>query len=163
MITTRELEYAVYQKFYKSTKGILVRSLAGMVVNHEADILLVSKNLYLTEIEIKISISDLRKEANKKHNHIDPKIKRLYFLVPTTILGNAIKLIPKDYGILEAYRTVRDTISIREVREPKVNKEAIKISQDELINIYRLQSLRYWETLNQNNKLLRRIKQCIKT
>lgn len=161
-MTTRELEYAIYEKFYKSTKAILVRSLAGMVVNHEADILLVSKNLYLTEIEIKISISDLKKETKKKHNHQDPKIKRLYFLVPTTILRNAIKLIPEDCGILGAYRTIRDTISIRVVREPKVNKEAVKISQDELVNIYRLQSLRYWETLNQNNKLTRRMKQCIK-
>ena len=45
------------------------------IVNHECDMLIVTKNRYLTEVEIKISLSDLKADFKKKHQHKDKNIK----------------------------------------------------------------------------------------
>lgn len=116
------------------------------IVNHECDMLIVTKNRYLTEVEIKISLSDLKADFKKEHQHKDENIKNFYYAFPEEIKEKALELIPKDCGILIAVKK-ECGIPYRKIecyRKPKINKEAKPINDIVLSRIYRLGYLRYW-------------------
>ena len=118
------------------------------IVNHECDMLIVSKNQYLTEVEIKISLSDLRADFKKEHQHKDENIKNFYYAFPEEMKEKAIKLIPEKAGILIAVKKhLNSGYEYRDIecyRKPKINKEAKPINDIVLSRIYRLGYLRYW-------------------
>jgi len=94
-ITTEQMELLVYDFFEKSSLVVVPRfdSMNGCyyeddtsifkrkyvrIVDHECDILSVSKKMFLREIEIKVSVSDFKADFKKKHNH-SGNIKNFYF------------------------------------------------------------------------------------
>lgn len=116
------------------------------IVNHECDMLIVSKNCYLTEVEIKISLSDLKADFKKEHQHKDENIKNFYYAFPAEMKEKALELIPKNCGVLIAVKK-ECGIPYRKIecyRKPKINKEAKPINDIVLSKIYRLGYLRYW-------------------
>jgi len=54
-------------------------------LNHEADLLIVSKAGYLTEVEIKRTWADFKADFKKKHTHYDSKLSHFYYAVPEKI------------------------------------------------------------------------------
>jgi hypothetical protein len=72
----------------------------GLGLRHEADLISVDSKLRFTEIEIKISKSDLRADFKKGHNHSHPLITRLFYAVPEKLVPLAIELVPKKCGII---------------------------------------------------------------
>ena len=118
------------------------------IVNHECDMLIVTKNHYLTEVEIKISLSDLKADFKKKHQHKDENIKNFYYAFPAEMKEKAIELIPEEAGILIAIKKhLNSGYEYRDIecyRKPKINKEAKPINDIVLSKIYRLGYLRYW-------------------
>jgi len=51
-------------------------------IHHEADLLWINKNDYLTEIEIKINYNDFLKDFTKKENHMTPFTRSIYYAFP---------------------------------------------------------------------------------
>jgi len=66
---------------------------------HECDLLCLSKSGYATEVELKISRSDLLADKKKKHQHKSAKIKYLYFAVPYYLKETALECIPERAGL----------------------------------------------------------------
>lgn len=59
----------------------------SLFINHECDMLVLSKSGYLTEIEIKRSWSDFKADFKKKHSHESADlIKSFYYCIPLSIL-----------------------------------------------------------------------------
>ena len=159
-MTTSEMEKLIYLYFQESSL-VIVPKISGNnwwldtesdpitwknIVNHECDMLIVSKKCYLTEVEIKISLSDLKADFKKKHQHKDENIKNFYYAFPTEMKEKALELIPKECGILIAVKK-EPGIPYRKIecyRKPKINKEAKPINDIVLSKIYRLGYLRYW-------------------
>jgi hypothetical protein len=159
-MTTPEMEKLVYWYFQDSSL-VIVPKISGnnwwldtetdpmiwrSIVNHECDMLIVTKNHYLTEVEIKISLSDLKADFKKKHQHKDENIKKFYYAFPAEMKEKALELIPKECGILIAVKK-EPGIPYRKIecyRKPKINKEAKPINDIVLSKIYRLGYLRYW-------------------
>lgn len=157
-IKTKEIEYALFNKFF-GRYPLITTNITGSsgVVNHECDLLMVSKNNYLTEVEIKISKEDLKKDFEKWHGHRDKRIKYQYFAMPYE-MRKYIDLIPEEFGIFLIQKdTIRDSfcrkIPIRktmykvyEWRKASKNKifEGYKVSEENLMNLYRLSAMRYW-------------------
>ena len=117
-MTTPEMEKLVYWYFQDSSL-VIVPKISGnnwlldtetdpmiwrSIVNHECDMLIVTKNHYLTEVEIKISLSDLKADFKKKHQHKDENIKKFYYAFPAEMKEKALELIPKECGILIAVK-----------------------------------------------------------
>lgn len=159
-MTTPEMEKLIYWYFEKSSL-VIVPKVSGNnwwfdsetmiwknIVNHECDILIVSKNQYLTEVEIKISLSDLKADFKKEHQHKDENIKNFYYAFPEEMKDKAIELIPEEVGILIAVKKhLNSGYEYRDIecyRKPKINKEAKPINDIVLSRIYRLGYLRYW-------------------
>ena len=84
--------------------------------------LALNKSGYATEVEIKVSVSDLKKDIHKKHAHIGgtwgrgiDKIKYLFFAIPEAIYNTeTIDMIPEKHrknvlGGLWNHDTIEDT------------------------------------------------------
>ena len=159
-MTTSEMEKLIYWYFQDSSL-VIVPKVSGNnwwfdsetmlwknIVNHECDMLIISKKCYLTEVEIKISLSDLKADFKKKHQHKDENIKNFYYAFPEEMKAKAVELIPEEAGILIAVKKhLNDGYEYREIkcyRKPKINKLAKPINDIVLSKIYRLGYLRYW-------------------
>lgn len=157
-MTTPEMEKLIYTYFESGSLAIIPKVTKNNgwldteimiwknIVNHECDMLIVTKNRYLTEVEIKISLSDLKADFKKEHQHKDENIKNFYYAFPEEMKEKALELIPKDCGILIAVKK-ECGIPYRKIecyRKPKINKEAKPINDIVLSKIYRLGYLRYW-------------------
>lgn len=66
-------------------QNIVVPNVDWGFLNHEADLLVMSKRRYLTEIEIKRSWSDFLADFSKEHHHYDSKLSHFYYAVPVSI------------------------------------------------------------------------------
>lgn len=67
---------------------------------HECDMLALDKQGRFTEIEIKISASDLKADFKKEHGHKSSFISRLFYAMPIELCEKYQDLIPKECGII---------------------------------------------------------------
>jgi putative uncharacterized protein FNV0627 len=161
-ITTQQMELLIYNYFEKSsivivpkftknnavkykdeTKRLGYRS--ENIVSHECDILSVTKNNYLREIEIKISVSDFKADFKKKHNH-EGNIRQFYYAVPYYVLDDIKDLVPEHAGILVAEYNINlsESWQLKKHKKSIDNKSAKPIDEKMLNEIFRIGYLKYW-------------------
>ncbi len=153
-ITTPEMECALANWLNYRANLIVPNVYWGMTGFHECDLLVVSKAGYLTEIEIKVTKSDLRADKKKWHGHRSLRIKRLFFALPD-YLEHCVDLVPERAGII----LVRPEGNVpgvypyhprcRATRPAQRNKDAGKISEADRYKIARLGALRIWNLKRQ--------------
>ena len=91
--TLYEIEVALSKtdsfNFVKNIVAFNVNGLGqSLLIQHECDMLVLSKSGYLTEIEIKRSWEDFKADFKKKHTHNNMGIiKNFYYCVPLSILN----------------------------------------------------------------------------
>ena len=90
-LSLNQIECAL-AKYFDIRKNIIVCNVYFGLLKYEADMLVMNKTGYLTEIEIKRSLSDLKADFSKKHKHNDKKIKAFYYCVPIALLDDCINL-----------------------------------------------------------------------
>ena len=71
----------------------------GLLGNMEADLLCYNGEKF-TEVEIKISASDLKADFKKKHGHQHKYISRLIYAMPLKLCEKYADIIPKEHGII---------------------------------------------------------------
>ena len=135
-MTTFEIEIAL-MKYIGPRKNIVIPNVSWGFNMHECDLLVVSGAGYLTEVEIKISAADLKKDVGKTHGHWDDRIKYLYFAIPEKLKTHT-EYIPQRAGVL----LVNDKKRVVKIRDAVKNKNCMKMSSAELITLYRLGCLR---------------------
>ncbi len=160
-LNTIQLEVAVYNHYWRKTFAILDKIYIG---SHECDILLIQNNQYITEVELKISIQDLKRDFKKKvyndhpifkswkiektKKNIKKLIRKKYYCVPKELYNKHIllieELIPKEHGILLGFKSKNGNLCIIEKRKPQINITATKLINSELINLLRCQTHRIW-------------------
>lgn len=149
-LTTHEIECRV-AGFFNYRQNIVVPNISWGMGIHECDLLIVRNSGYGIEVEIKISKSDLKKDREKQHQHISNKIKELWFAIPD-YLKDCTEFIPERAGILVLDRDVyygRVYINLRILRKAKVNKSAVRFTDQERMKIAHLGTMRIWN-LKQN-------------
>lgn len=134
--TTGEVELAI-ARYYDWTKNYIVPNTT--MFGYEIDLLIVSKSGYGTEVEIKVSKGDLRKDAKKYHHHFNHRIKYLWFAMPYTLM-NCVDLVPERAGIY----LVGENGVVNIHRQASVNKDAIKWDDKNIIKLLRLAAMRIW-------------------
>ena len=132
----------------------------GLGFRYELDVLVVTPSGWATEIEIKVSVTDLKADQKKTHGHRSNKIKYLYFAVPEKLQAQALELIPERAGLfiirpdLEPYEYRKTEI----VKPPITNKSARKITTAERIKLSELATMRIWSLKKRVYELQRRPK-----
>ena len=112
----------------------------GLDLNYEADIVVLTKAGYATEIEIKTSLPDLKKDREKKHNHNSNKFKYLYFCFPEKLLEKGLEFVPERAGII----IVREDQRLEVIRPAVINSRAMAFSPRLQMKLCRLGLIRYW-------------------
>lgn len=84
--TITEIEVAL-AGYFDWTRNLIVFNVTGLsiLMNHECDMLILSKTGYLTEIEIKRTWSDFLNDFKKKHHHESDIIKSFFYCIPLSI------------------------------------------------------------------------------
>lgn len=152
-LTIEEIELALIKMDeFNIRTNLVVPNVSWGFLNHEADLLVMSKSGYLTEIEIKRSLSDLKADFKKKHDHSDERIKTFYYCVPLSLLQNTIDLcVGHDRwvnGIITYTEDAKCKINRVDLHKLGVNyptsKYPRKLFLEEQFQIARLGSMRVW-------------------
>jgi len=122
----------------------------GWGLSYEADLIAVSKTGTCTEVEIKISKSDLLADRLKRKwiTGLGPMIQRFYYAVPIHLKEAALASIPETSGLIVVCPGNRATASLpvaSVVRRAKTNPSARKPTDDELQKLHHLGIMRYWD------------------
>lgn len=85
-LTIDEIELAIVNSgLFNKRNDIIVPNVSWGLLNHEADMVVMTKSGYLTEIEIKRSWEDFKADFKKDHQHDDERVDKLYYCVPLSI------------------------------------------------------------------------------
>lgn len=82
-------------------KHVIVPNVSwGLGLNHECDMLILDDQNRFTEVEIKVSASDLKADFKKEHGHKSRFISRLIYAMPIELCEKYKDLIPAHCGII---------------------------------------------------------------
>lgn len=151
-----EMETSI-MKLFGIRENIIVPNISwGFDGIHEIDLFVLRKSGLAIEIEIKRTISDLKADFKKKHNHESSRIIKLYYAIPKELLEKSISLIPEDAGIIVCYRLNDNERNIARAsihREAKIRKNSRKLTSEEQFKIARLGCMRIFNLKNNIIKL----------
>jgi hypothetical protein len=149
-MTTRDIEYYLATWMFPYWKWIVVAR-TYQVVSHECDLLALTPAGYAHEVEIKVSLSDVKADLKKGHHH-DPgtKIKCLWFAMPYELVEKALPFVPDRAGVLGVGWNGRENVRIH--RKPAVNRQALAWPWNERFILARTGNMKYWEDLRQRRR-----------
>jgi hypothetical protein len=160
---TLDIEIAIIKGFNPRQNIIVPNVSWGLHDNnyaplHECDVLILSGSNYATEVEIKVSKSDLLIDKNKRHAHKHNLIRRFYYAVPEKLKDTALEIIPENAGLLvistkeatnykwydegrcDEYKIYYNRVDT--VKECKINTSAIKWTDEQKFQLARLGAMR---------------------
>lgn len=140
MFKTVDLEILVMKRF-DNRVNLIVPNVSWGLGLHEIDVLVLSKDNYATEIEIKISKADLLKDSLKRHQHISSLIKYFYFCVIPELKEVALETIPIRAGLLVPVKT-NQGMALQMVKPAIKNAYATKWSNEQRLKLGHLGSMR---------------------
>ncbi len=150
--TVREIEIRVAEHFDRR-KNIIVPNVSWGLFSYELDMVVLYPTGWASEIEIKISKSDLLADKKKSHQHKNRFIRYLWFAIPEKI-SDCVEHIPERAGII----VIPTKGSITIVREPQENPNAQKFSDAMRLTLARLGAIRVWNLKRQILEVERRNK-----
>lgn len=171
-VTVAEIQSALALRcpLFNIRQDIMIPNLSWGLLNHEADFVCINKSHYLTEVEIKRSLQDLRADFKKDVFHRDDRVYRFFFCLPLTIKDKALEVMLEEENI-EKLRELYHTYSPRPAiiwYDEECNlcyqhqgagwsyTGGRKLFLEEVVTVGRLLSMRYWPTVDQNNFLQKR-------
>lgn len=153
-IQAQDIEIALMERFdYR--KNLMVPNVQAGMGLHECDLLMLRPTGYATEFEIKISLSDLRKDKKKDHGHDSDLIKDIYYAVPDFLVSETMRTAPKEYGVVWVKRVSLTEFSAEIKREPASRPDARKWTDEERLQLARLGTMRILKLKKENQKLKR--------
>ena len=138
--TTYEIEMAI-TRHIGTKDNVIIPNLSFGLFPYELDLCILNRNLYASEVEIKISKSDLKADAKKNHHHDrnGNYIKYLWFAMPEK-MNCCLDLVPDRAGIY----LVDSKGHVRIARKPKQNKLVKRWDYKMAFRLARLGTIRLW-------------------
>jgi len=138
--TCAEIEIAVTD-YFGPRQNLIVPNVSWGIGIHECDLLILTRSDFAYEVEIKVSKTDLIRDAHKHHQHHDyaNRIRQMWFAVPEKLYP-VVGLIPFTSGVL----IVRGNGKVWEDRAAVVNTTARKFTDEDRYKVARLGALRIW-------------------
>ena len=143
-ISTIEIEESL-ARYFNFKVNVIVPNISWGLGVHECDIFVIRQSNYAIEVEIKISLSDLKAESKKGHTHSSTKIREFYYAIPNDLLDSCIEHIPPHAGILTCERNkYNDIVKTNIYRKAKINTKARKLTDKEVLKACHLGTMRIW-------------------
>lgn len=140
-LNASDVEIQVARLFNYRANLIVPNVSWGLHLRHECDLLIVSPARYATEIEIKVTASDIRADNKKKHRHLSNKIRMLYFAVPDYLAS--CPDLPVEAGLISVDSQDKPWHT-KIVRRPRFNKLARPLTEEEYLKLTELGCMRIW-------------------
>lgn len=169
-----QVEVAVAKLLNYRVYTIVPNVFWGLDLWHECDMLALDKQGRFTEIEIKVSASDLKADFKKSHGHKSKFISRLFYAMPIDLCEKYADLIPNHCGIISVkpqtfWRFKKESssfekrhgIALKEsfegykaefYRQAKHDKTKDKPDEKTIIKFMQLGCMRIWSLKEHNNK-----------
>lgn len=152
MATARVIAFALAQRhdspFFARRHLAVVPNVSWGLLNWEADLLVLQRNGFLTEVEIKISLQDWKADAAKAKwtdQQFKRLVKRFWYAVPADLAERRAEAgIPDHAGVI-AWRREGNRESLNIVRLPKSNRDALACTIEEQQKLMRLGCLKAWK------------------
>lgn len=140
---------------FPASRFIAVENVSFGLVCWEADLLVCSGSGYLYEIEIKISISDLKRDKQKRRwrygqvneeGNYYPKRKGMWFAMPPDVWKHpaAAAAVPDQCGVIVVGRYGASGRHRCVVVRPCVNQRVPKMTDAQRLKLAMLGTMRYW-------------------
>lgn len=147
-----DVERAVVAHF-NFRRNVIVPNVSWGMLPWEADLLILTKAKYLIEIEIKVSLSDLKRDVDKDKWHERHKTNKLirqrYFAMPFPLAtsdaakeicaGLGAGIIGFDFNVIR-----RGQPETHRLAEAPANPHALPLTDKLQFKLLRLGVLRYW-------------------
>lgn len=142
---------------------ICVPNLSHSFVAWEMDLAVLTPAGYLTEVEIKVSKSDLcrdfqKKKWNRPHWAAEHAklVRAFYYAVPVALAEEALKM-PERFGVIEVggWGPAGQRCKVR--RKAETNRAAKPFSEADQLKLMRLAYIRYWSRETELSKMLSRL------
>lgn len=165
--TERRMQFALVGKgnLFDFRRYAVVPNVSYAVLyNGEADLLCLSKSNIFHEVEIKISLADMKNEAKKRRSRYCNVVAYKWIAAPEEIAAKALELecIPRTWGVISvSARWVGEhkygfgrvepdhwTFKTKKLRLPK-RQDTVAVSNDKIVAFYRTGIMRMW-TKRQN-------------
>ena len=146
-LSMNAIEFGLSELFGIRSNLIVPNVSWGFFASHEADLVVVNRSGYLTEVEIKRSWQDFLNDFRKQTTHDEGKVMWKYFAVPESILLKVKVYLEdnghNDWGIIKYSESgfcqyVRYPNNIHQTTKQK------KLFLEEQLAIARLGTLRIW-------------------
>lgn len=132
----------------------MIPNLSWGLLEYEADFVVISKSGYMTEVEIKRSLADLKADFHKSHTHDAEQVYYFYYCVPEKIYDKAIEFLHNcklgdcnaDYPAV-LYYTETGKIVYPGFGNKYSKGKHRKLFIEEILQVARLGQLRYWNLL----------------
>lgn len=166
--TAAEVLRCVVESAFPIRQYLCVPNVSWGMLPWEADLLALSKAGYLSEVEIKVSLSDLKRDADKRKWDFDnmgfidsPQslLRAMWFAMPLELAArdDVTGLVPGFAGILgcEIRTRVYTSKTVRywateKIRKPKINPKAPKQDDQARLQMARLGTMRYWSLMRKH-------------
>jgi len=146
-MTETDIQRALTRAFglFDYRRFLVVPNASYGVGLHECDLLALTASGYAHEIEIKVSVADLRRDGQKWHHHQSQRVKCLWFAAPAEMREAMQEHVPPEAGIIlinkcEGWPGWRQEI----VRKPVIRRGARRFTDTERYDLARLGTIRYW-------------------
>lgn len=117
----------------------------GLGLSHECDLLILDDKSRFTEIEIKISKHDLKRDFDKIHGHTSALITRLVYALPAELIEHAKAIIPEPCGIIAVkYNEGRRKFEAEWTRRCRHRKRMKEIPEHTIRKFLELGCMRIW-------------------
>lgn len=150
-MTSDDMQLYLYSHLSNKLRtSVFVPNVSWGLGIHECDMLIMRKSGFCVEIEIKVSISDLRADQKKSHGHRSEKIKELYYAIPSKMAKpTVIDLIPERAGlyVVSSHGKVVKLISARH------NQVARALTEEEQKKLLYLAHFRAWRYFGELHSL----------
>lgn len=133
----------------------------GLGLRHECDMLVLDKSSRFTEIEIKITLSDLKADFKKNHGHRSNIISRLVYAMPRSLYERHGHIIPVDHGVIVVdFNEILGAHCATWIRMAKHDKLKQKPELKTVLKFMSLGCMRIWSLKEKlNHKLEKKVKQ----
>lgn len=154
-LTVDQIQVAISDVFGVRDNIIVPNVSWGFFETHEADMVVINKSNYLTEVEIKRSWSDFIRDFRKTTTHDEGKVMYKFFAIPQSILVKVRSYLVEndkiDWGIIvyseEGYAWIEYYPSNHGQSDSRK-----KLYIEERLSIARLGCIRIWKLKSKLNK-----------
>jgi len=121
--------------------------------NFEADLFLISKARYATEIEIKVSLADWKADLLKKKHQNHKYLKHFYYAVPEILADKAPDGIDERYGLITIKQGNEDRLRATIVKHPQ-NLGGVKVPTSIVVRAFKSCYYKQHEVFRRNIELM---------